>query len=64
MTLKSAIRFLRSKGAELGLDAERSRFAGASAGGHLAQLVGVTSGYRELEGYVGVTRGRPMCREL
>ena len=53
--IKSAIRFLRAKAAELGIDADRIAIAGSSAGGHLAQLVGVTNGNRELEGAIGVT---------
>ena len=55
--IKAAIRFLRSKGTELGVNAERIAISGASAGGHLAQLVGVTNGNRELEGSVGITGG-------
>jgi acetyl esterase/lipase len=51
--IKAAIRFLRAKQAELGIDAERIVIAGSSAGGHLAALVGVTNGNKELEGAVG-----------
>jgi acetyl esterase/lipase len=52
--IKAAIRFLRAHGKEHGLS-ETSRIAivGSSAGGHLAALVGVTSGVKELEGTVG-----------
>jgi len=53
--IKSAIRFLRSKGSELGVNADRIAISGASAGGHLAQIVGLTNGNAELEGDVGVT---------
>jgi acetyl esterase/lipase len=53
--IKAAIRFLRSRAAEFRLDPKRIAIAGASAGGHLAALVGVTNGHRELEGSVGVT---------
>jgi acetyl esterase/lipase len=53
--IKAAIRFLRAKASELGIDADRIAIAGSSAGAHLAQLVGVTSGERDLEGSVGVT---------
>lgn len=52
--IKAAIRFLRGKQAEFGIDARRIAIAGSSAGGHLAALVGVTNGHRELEGRVGV----------
>lgn len=51
--IKAAIRFLRSEGKRLGVDASMVVVAGASAGGHLAALVGVTNGHAELEGSVG-----------
>jgi acetyl esterase/lipase len=51
--IKAAIRFLRARQAELGIDAERIAIAGDSAGGHLAVLVGVSGGVAELEGEVG-----------
>jgi acetyl esterase/lipase len=51
--IKAAIRFLRARQAELGIDAERIAIAGDSAGGHLAALVGVSGGVAELEGEVG-----------
>ena len=51
--IKAAIRFLRSRAAELKLDPDRFVIAGASAGGHLAALVGVSSGVDELEGSIG-----------
>lgn len=51
--IKAAIRFLRAKQGEYGYDAGRIVIAGSSAGGHLAALVGVTNGHRELEGTVG-----------
>jgi acetyl esterase/lipase len=52
--IKAAIRFLRAHGKKHGLS-ETSRIAivGSSAGGHLAALVGVTSGVKDLEGTVG-----------
>jgi len=53
--IKAAIRFLRSKGSELGVNADRIVISGASAGGHLAQLIGVSNGNKELEGSLGVT---------
>ena len=53
--IKAAIRFLRAHASELGVNAERIAIGGGSAGGHLAQLVGVTNGNRELEGANGAT---------
>lgn len=51
--IKAAIRFLRAKQSEYGYDATRIGISGASAGAHLAILVGVTNGHAELEGTVG-----------
>jgi acetyl esterase/lipase len=51
--LKGAIRFLRAKASEYSFDGSRIAVAGGSAGGHLAALVGVTNGNKELEGDVG-----------
>jgi len=51
--IKAAIRFLRSRAVELNLDPDRFVIAGASAGGHLAALVGVSDGVDELEGSIG-----------
>ena len=48
--IKAAVRFLRAKQQEYGLRAKRVFIFGASAGGHLAALVGVTNGVQELEG--------------
>ena len=55
--LKAAIRYLRAKAGDFGLDGRRFAVAGASAGGHLAALVGVTNGDRTLEGTVGDNTG-------
>lgn len=51
--IKAAIRWLRAHAGDYGYDAEKVLVAGASAGGHLAALVGVTNGHAELEGSVG-----------
>lgn len=52
---KSAVRYLRKHAAVFGLDPMRFAALGASAGGHLACLLGVTGNRPELEGEVGVT---------
>ncbi|MFM7751318.1 MAG: alpha/beta hydrolase fold domain-containing protein, partial [Opitutaceae bacterium] len=54
--IKAAVRFLRARRAEYGLATERVAIAGASAGAHLAALVGVSNGHPELEGEVGAHR--------
>ena len=51
--IKAAIRFLRAQAPVYGYDATRIGIIGASAGGHLAALVGVTNGDQSLEGNVG-----------
>ncbi len=51
--IKAAIRFLRAKAADYGYRTERIAISGASSGGHLAALVGLTKGHKELEGTVG-----------
>lgn len=51
--IKGAIRFLRARANEFGLDPQRFVIAGGSAGGHLAALVGVSSGIAPLEGTIG-----------
>lgn len=51
--IKAALRFLRAQQSQLGIDATRIVIAGSSAGGHLAALVGVTNGHKELEGAIG-----------
>lgn len=51
--IKAAIRFLRAKQDDFGIQAERIVILGSSAGGHLAALVGLTNNHPELEGEVG-----------
>jgi acetyl esterase/lipase len=51
--IKAAIRFLRAKAKEYGYRTDRIAISGASSGAHLAALVGVTNGHKELEGMVG-----------
>lgn len=51
--IKAAIRYLRTNADLYGYRKEGFVISGASAGGHLAALVGVTNGHAELEGTVG-----------
>src|SRR5690606_7893729 len=51
--IKAAIRYLRANAQEYGYSAERIAISGASSGGHLAALVGLTSGGAEPEGDLG-----------
>ncbi|HWA24611.1 MAG TPA: alpha/beta hydrolase [Lacunisphaera sp.] len=55
--IKAAIRYLRAEAGHLGLPADKFVIAGSSAGGHLAALVGVTNGHKELEGTIGDNAG-------
>lgn len=50
---KGAVRWLRAHASEYGIDGSRIGAWGASAGGHLAALLGLTAGLSELEGDVG-----------
>ena len=52
---KAAVRWLRARAGELGIDPARIAAWGESAGGHLAELLGLTAGDTGLEGDVGVT---------
>jgi acetyl esterase/lipase len=47
---KTAVRWLRANAAKYNVDPSRIGVTGGSAGGHLAQFLGVTSGVREFEG--------------
>ena len=51
---KAAVRWLRRRSAELGIDPTRIAAWGESAGGHLAELLGLTSDDGALEGEIGV----------
>jgi len=51
--IKAAIRYLRAEAERLDVDPRRFAIVGSSAGGHLAALVGVSNGVKELEGTVG-----------
>ena len=51
--IKAAIRYLRANATKYRLDESRFAVAGASAGGHLAAMVGVSSEIESLEGTVG-----------
>jgi acetyl esterase/lipase len=52
---KAAVRWLRARAGELGVDGDRVAAWGESAGGHLAALLGLTGDDAALEGDVGVT---------
>jgi acetyl esterase/lipase len=54
--IKAAIRFLRGESKRFGIDTKTIVIAGASAGGHLAALVGVSNEHKELEGEIGEQR--------
>jgi acetyl esterase/lipase len=51
--IKAAIRFLRAQAGEYGYNRDGFVISGASAGGHLAALVGVSNGQKDLEGKLG-----------
>jgi acetyl esterase/lipase len=47
---KAAVRWLRAHAAEYGVDSSKIGAMGSSAGGHLAQFLGVTNDVREFDG--------------
>jgi len=51
--IKAPIRFLRAKASQYGYKSSRIAIGGASSGGHLAALVGLSNGNADLEGTVG-----------
>jgi acetyl esterase/lipase len=51
---KAAVRWLRARADEIGIDPDRIAAWGESAGGHLAELLGLTIGDAGLEGDVGI----------
>ncbi|MBI3414480.1 MAG: alpha/beta hydrolase [Verrucomicrobia bacterium] len=51
--VKAAVRFLRANVSKFGIDPERIGVTGGSAGGHLAQFLGVTAGVKQFEGEGG-----------
>ncbi|OAI55638.1 lipase [Planctomyces sp. SCGC AG-212-M04] len=57
--IKAAIRFLQVNADKYAIDRDRIIVAGSSAGGHLAALVGVSNGVKELEGNVGLSADHP-----
>lgn len=54
---KAAVRWLRANAGEHGLDPRRIAAGGASAGGYLASMLGLTAGDEALEGDVGAHAG-------
>ena len=50
---KAAIRFLRGKADEYGIDPDKIGVMGASAGGHLVSMLGTSGGIEGLEGSLG-----------
>lgn len=55
--LKAAVRWIRSRGNEYGIDTARIAILGFSAGGELAAFVGATNGNPEFEGVTSENEG-------
>src|SRR5215212_2939819 len=51
--VKAAVRWLRANAAKYDVDPDRIGVTGGSAGGHLAQFLGVTAGLKQFEGEGG-----------
>lgn len=51
--IKAAIRWLRAHSDKYGYASKRVAIAGASAGGHLVALTGISNGHKQLEGTLG-----------
>jgi acetyl esterase/lipase len=51
--IKAGLRFLRANAQRYGYRADRIAVSGSSSGGHLAALVGTSSGHEALEGTLG-----------
>jgi acetyl esterase/lipase len=54
---KAAIRWVRANAKQHNMDANRIGVIGASAGGHLVAMLGLTSGAKDLEGDIGPHKG-------
>lgn len=52
---KAAVRWLRCRAADLGIDADRIAAWGESAGGQLAEMLGLTGDRADFEGTIGIT---------
>jgi acetyl esterase/lipase len=52
---KAAVRYLRANNKSLGIDPDKIGVWGASAGGHLASLLGTSGDVKELEGNIGMS---------
>jgi len=51
--VKAAVRWMRANAGKYNIDPQRIGTTGGSAGGHLAQFLGVTGGVKEFEGHGG-----------